>query len=214
MKVALDAVIFDYGKVISLDQDPDELAAMRNLSGIDGNCFRDLYWKHRDAYDAGLLSGSSYWRTIGQDAGIEFTPAQIEALIHLDNRSWSRTNPLTLHWARELADSGLKLGILSNMHKDMRDYIVRHCDWVNVFDCTVFSCDTGMVKPQEPIYRLALEGLGVPASRALFLDDKKPNIDAAERAGLNGILVGDLPAAMREASDRFGLPVVSLGPAA
>jgi putative hydrolase of the HAD superfamily len=203
-------VIFDYGKVISLDQDPGALAELKRLSGLDGNVFHDLYWKHRDGYDAGLLSGSSYWQFVGQEAGVEFTASQIESLIDTDNRSWSRTNPIALHWARELSDSGFKLGILSNLHKDLRDYLVERCDWLKEFDHAVFSCDTGMVKPQEPIYRLAVEGLGVPAARTLFLDDKKPNIDAAERAGLNGILVGDLPSAMREASDRFGLPVVSL----
>jgi putative hydrolase of the HAD superfamily len=212
--VPLDAVIFDYGKVISLDQDPGALAELKRISGLDGNVFHDLYWKHRDGYDAGLLSGASYWQIVAQEAGVEYSASQIEALIDTDNRSWSRTNPITLRWARELGDCGFKLGILSNLHKDLRDYLVEHCDWVKEFDHAVFSCDTGMVKPQQPIYELAVQGLGVPAGQALFLDDKKPNIDAAERAGLNGILVRNLPAAMREASDRFGLPVSSLAPGA
>lgn len=212
--MSLDAVIFDYGKVISLDQDPGGVAEMKRLSGLGDELFHHLYWKHRDAYDAGLLSGTSYWQTIGREAGVNFTAEQGTALVLADNRSWSRTSDLALRWARELAGSGLKIGILSNMHKDLRDYLTENCTWVREFHYSVFSCDTGMVKPQEPIYHLVVEGLQVSADRALFLDDRLPNIEAAARAGLHGIVVDDLGEAMRVASRRFGLPVASLTPEA
>ncbi len=208
--MSLEAVIFDYGKVISLDQDAECVAEMRRLSGLDEQTFHHLYWKHRDAYDAGAFTGPFYWQTIAGEAGVAFTSSQLAALVDADNRSWSRTSDLALRWAGELAASGFKLGILSNMHRDLRDHLERTCPWVRDFHHTVFSCDVGMIKPEEPIYRLAVDGLGVPPARALFLDDREPNILAAQRVGLQGIVVDDLPDAIRQASDRFGLPVASL----
>lgn len=212
--MAVDAVIFDYGKVLSLDQDASDWEAMKRISGLDGATFHGLYWKHRDAYDAGLMSGGSYWEIIAREAGVVLDPDRIARLIEIDARSWSHTNGLALAWARELAASGLKTGILSNMHRDLRDYLEERSDWVGSFDCRVFSCDVGMVKPEAAIYRLIVNGLGVEPERALFLDDRRPNIEAATAAGLLGIVVHGVPQAMREASMLYGLPVRSLAGAA
>ena len=212
--MSVDAVIFDYGKELSLDQDAGDWAEMKRNSGLDEATFHDLYWKHRDAYDAGQMSGGSYWETIAREAGVAFGTEQVEELIETDARSWSHTNELALRWTRELSASGLKTGILSNMHKDLRDYLEERFDWVRSFDYRVFSCDVGMVKPQAPIYRLVVDGLGVAPERTVFLDDRLPNIEAAAEAGLLGIVVHNVADAMREASARYGLPVESLAGAA
>lgn len=209
-KMSLEAVIFDYGKVLSLDQDPSDLAEMKRVTGLDEATFYSLYWKYRDDYDAGNISGTSYWETMAREAGVSFTPEQLGKLVKVDSRSWSHTSDVALRWTRELSAAGLKIGILSNMHKDLRDYLEEHFQWVKDFDYTVFSCDVRMVKPHAPIYRLVVEGLQVAPERAVFLDDKRPNIEAAEQAGIHGILVHNVTDAIREASERFGLPVNSL----
>ena len=213
-KMSLAAVIFDYGKVISYDQDGHYLTQMRRLSGLDQETFERLYWQYRDDYDAGVLNGAGYWQAIGKGAGLEFTPSLIQDLIRTDNLSWSRTHDLALRWATELSAAGYKIGILSNMHEDLRVHLQEHATWLKSFDHAVFSCDVGMVKPQTEIYGHVVSGLGVAAAECLFLDDREVNIKAARAAGWQGILVHDLREAMREASARFGLPVASLSAAA
>ena len=51
------------------------------------------------------------------------------------------------------------------------------------FDVVVVSYEVGCVKPDPAIYRICLERLGVPASCALFTDDRVVNLEAASRLG-------------------------------
>ena len=40
-------------------------------------------------------------------------------------------------------------------------------------------------KPDPAIYRTALEQAGIAADETLFIDDNRPNTDAAERVGIH-----------------------------
>ena len=69
-----------------------------------------------------------------------------------------------------------------------------------LFEAVVDSSAVGMRKPDPRIYRLALERLEVsrPETSA-FLDDFEPNVDAARKLGMHGVLVGqDIAPALAE----------------
>jgi HAD superfamily hydrolase (TIGR01509 family) len=55
------------------------------------------------------------------------------------------------------------------------------------FDAIVNSSVVGKVKPEEQIYRAALESVGVRPEEALFVDDTKANAEAARRMGLRAL---------------------------
>ena len=46
------------------------------------------------------------------------------------------------------------------------------------------SCYMGLRKPEPAIYRRALDILGKPAERILFIDDRAENVAAAESVGM------------------------------
>lgn len=72
----------------------------------------------------------------------------------------------------------------------------------DLFDLVIDSSAVGCRKPEPEIYRLALEGLGVAASDAVFVDDFPWNVEGAEAVGLRGVHCGpdvDLDAAVRDA---------------
>ncbi|HEY3015498.1 MAG TPA: HAD-IA family hydrolase, partial [Nocardioides sp.] len=60
-----------------------------------------------------------------------------------------------------------------------------------LFDPVVISGEVGMRKPLSAIYEFALERLGTPAGRVLFIDDAEPNILGARRVGLQAFLHAD-----------------------
>ncbi len=109
-------------------------------------------------------------------------------------------------WARALRASGLRIALLSNMPATVRDYVLR-CSWLPEFDARTFSCEVGVSKPAPEIYQDCLAKLGGRPSDALFLDDKEPNIRAAEALGLHAVLFTDAAAAASELDARFQLPV-------
>ena len=101
---------------------------------------------------------------------------------------WSGYNDSMLALARQLRDAGIKTGILSNMLADMLEKLRAEVDWLPLFDVQVYSCDLGLVKPDEAIYARLIEELGVDPSRTLFVDDIAANVDGARRAGLQAVV--------------------------
>lgn len=182
------AVLFDFGKVLSLSPDPEVWHQMIRISGLTEPQLEDGYWKFRDDYDAGLLTGNEYWRNIvGESASSD----QLEQLKAADVALWTQMNQPMLDWVAALHRHGFRTGILSNMPDAMAEGICAQFDWIANFDHTIWSHALKLRKPQLEIYRAAVAGLDTPAENILFLDDKTENIQAAEEAGMQGILYDD-----------------------
>ena len=185
--MSIRAVIFDYGMVLSHPQEPAALGNLLTITGLDRDTFESHYWTHRLAYDMGRLNGRSYWQQLASDSGIELTATDIERLIENDVLMWCTINEPMLAWAQALAESGLRIGILSNMGEDVLSYMRQEFAWLGDFHHHTWSCELGIVKPDPEIYIYTCEKLGVAPSEALFLDDKIENIEAAHRVGLHAI---------------------------
>ena len=76
--------------------------------------------------------------------------------------------------------AGLRTGLLSNSWGN--EYPRE--GWDQMFDAVVISGEVGMRKPEPQIFVHVLELLGVRAEETVFVDDLRPNVDAAEALGL------------------------------
>ncbi|QUH00579.1 HAD family phosphatase [Saccharopolyspora erythraea] len=85
---------------------------------------------------------------------------------------------------RELRDSGVRTALLSNSWGN--NYPWELLD--ELFEVSVISGQTGMRKPQPEIYRLTLDRLGLSPATAVFVDDGRPNVDAAAELGMHTVL--------------------------
>jgi putative hydrolase of the HAD superfamily len=188
----LQAVIFDYGEVIS---GPPDAQAHRNLltvSGVEEESFEKAYWAHRLDYDADILNGQTYWQTIARDTGVKFTAKQIGQLIEQDAIMWMNLNPAMLAWIPKLKQAGFRLGILSNMPAGVLGYLRPRFPWLTQFDQLTWSCDLGVVKPDPAIYLHTVKKLAVSPDQALFIDNLEKNIAGAEAVGLHAALFENL----------------------
>ena len=196
------AVIFDYGEVLC-SPDPAAHRRLLALTGLNNDAFERLYWRDRRDYDLGVLDGPGYWAKFAGDAGLSFTPAQIEALIENDVLTWTgHLNEPMLAWAAALQDAGLLTAILSNMGPDVLRTMRQEFAWLAHFDQLIWSCELGIAKPDPAIYSLTCEKLGVPLSEALFIDDKQENVGAAEHLGLHALQFLGIPQLRRDLADR------------
>lgn len=190
--MAIRAVIFDYGMVLSQAQDLTALNNLLAITGLDRATFESHYWRHRHTYDLGRLNGTTFWQQFAGDASIELTATDIERLIENDVIMWSTINEPMLAWAKALADAGLRIGILSNMIADLLSYMRQEFAWLGDFHHNTWSCELGIAKPDPAIYTYTCEKLGVATSEALFIDDKPENIEAARRVGLHAVQFGTI----------------------
>jgi putative hydrolase of the HAD superfamily len=117
-----------------------------------------------------------------------------EALGRFQDLALANPLPGAVEAVRELRGQGLRIGLLSNAHE--RD--VRH--WPEsplsvCFDAVVFSCFAGVMKPDVAAYLAVLGGLGVTASRAVFVGDgNSGEFTGARRAGFARVIAVTGPA--------------------
>jgi putative hydrolase of the HAD superfamily len=200
--LALRAVIFDYGMVLTGLPDAAAHDAMIRITGLSIEQFEKFYWADRHAYDEGKLNGVTFWQKFGRDAGLSLSPAQIDELNRQDARMWTTQNPAMLAWQRKLKAAGIRTAILSNMGDSVLENIRREFRWIDEFDVLVWSYQLHLAKPDPAIYRYTLKHLGTRPDETLFIDDKRVNVEAARALGMKAVefttverLRNDLPAA-------------------
>jgi len=88
----------------------------------------------------------------------------------------------------EIAASGIyMLGTLNNEARATNDYRFEHYGIRELIDVALSSCYLGLRKPAPAIYRRAIDIVGGPAERILFIDDRAENAAAAAAAGMTTI---------------------------
>lgn len=123
----------------------------------------------------------------------------------------TRLNTELVAYAQKLKQAGYHLACVSNGTKEwtlrvMDDFGIR-----DLFDEIVLSGDLGMIKPYPEIYRYALDKVGVKPAEALFIDDRKDNVDGADACGIRGLVfeetaafIHELEAILKQDNPAFG----------
>jgi putative hydrolase of the HAD superfamily len=185
--LALRAVIFDFGMVLTGTPNQEAHAAMVRVTGLPVERFESFYWADRHAYDEGKLTGIAFWQKFLRDAQLDLGNGTVEELNRLDARMWTTQNPAMVAWQLCLKQHGIRTAILSNMGDSVLESIQREFKWLEEFDALVWSYQLRIAKPDPEIYLHTLQKLGVRPEEALFIDDKRVNVDAAIALGLKSL---------------------------
>jgi putative hydrolase of the HAD superfamily len=95
------------------------------------------------------------------------------------------------------------LGALNNEAYETNKYRFETFGLRNLFTVALSSCYLGLRKPDPAIYQRALDILGRPSHRILFIDDRIENAAGALNAGMKAIQFQD--------ADKLHGELVSLG---
>lgn len=200
---AVEAVVLDYGGVMTTPT-ADSIARWLAADGIDPQSFsRTLKsWLSRDApagtpvhrLETGELSADEFGELLAAElVRHDGEPVAAEGIL---GRLFAgmRVEETMFALVADLRGLGVRVGLLSNSWGSTYP----RARITEAFDRVVISGEVGLRKPQPEIYRLALDGLGVPAERTVFVDDAEPNLVGARRVGLRTVLHTG-PAATRAA---------------
>ena len=185
--MALRAVVFDYGIVLTGPPDAAAWSNLLRITGLPEEWFQSLYWADRPAYDEGKLTGIGFWQKLLREAGLPPKQSMAEELNHWDARLWTVENPVMLAWQLKLKQRGILTAILSNIGDDVYASVAREFAWIHRFDVLVWSYQLGVAKPDPAIFRYTLSELGTLPEETLFIDDKRPNVEAARALGIQAI---------------------------
>ncbi|MGA7669302.1 MAG: HAD-IA family hydrolase [Nitrolancea sp.] len=106
---------------------------------------------------------------------------------------------------------GLKLGVISNGWPSL-DRQLQMVGIRDFFDVLVVSAHVGSRKPESRIFEVALKEMDLPAGSVLLVDDALENVVAAEKLGMQGVVVQRADAAPNGYSAVKTLDEISLIP--
>jgi putative hydrolase of the HAD superfamily len=181
-----DVILFDVGGVLLTNGwDHCERAAVLDQFDLDRADFESRHPVPNDAWERDIITADAYL-----DATVFYQPRKFT---HEDFIAalCAQSTPLSdgaLGILAELAASHkYMLGALNNEARVPNEYRFRQFGLHRYFDVALSSCHLGLRKPGAEIYRRALDILGRPAERVLFIDDRQENVAAAAALGIRTI---------------------------
>src|SRR5487761_2409704 len=181
-----DVILFDVGGVLLTNGwDHCERAAVLTQFDLDQAAFEARHPAANDAWERDAITVDGY----------------LDATVYYELRSFRRQDFIAAICAQStlLPDGGwgilgelaasdrYMLGTLNNEARVPNEYRFTQFGLRQYFDVALSSCYVGLRKPGGEIYRRALDILGRPAGRVLFIDDRQENVTAAAAAGFKTI---------------------------
>jgi putative hydrolase of the HAD superfamily len=119
--------------------------------------------------------------------------------------SLSQPDPEALEIARQLARSrNYLMSTINNESRELNEYRIQTFGLREIFSVFVSSCFVGLRKPEEGIYRLALEITQKRPEECCFIDDRALNLESAAKLGMHVIQMKGA-ASLREELQMLGV---------
>ncbi|MFC7731882.1 HAD family phosphatase [Actinomadura keratinilytica] len=188
------AVITDWGGVLTSPLN-EAIRAWLEADRIDADRYLSVMGEWvQQAYDGvgrnpvhgledGTLDPAEFERMLAAELlTVDGDPVPHEGLI---SRMFAAFTPVEAMYEalRDVRTAGVRTALLSNSWGN--DY-PRHL-FAELFDAVVISCEVGMRKPDERIFRHAVDLLGLAPAECVFIDDIDHNVRAAEAVGMLAI---------------------------
>jgi putative hydrolase of the HAD superfamily len=85
---------------------------------------------------------------------------------------------------QSLRRAGVPCHVASNQQAGRARHMSEVLNYKNLFTREFYSCALGVAKPDVAFFELVLHSLDLRGENVLFLDDRRENVEAAQRAGL------------------------------
>jgi len=130
-----------------------------------------------------------FHQRLGEELGFPRRIADgLEAYFRSDYPSCCRITEDTLASLKAMRNDGLKLGIITNGPSVWQSRKIDALGIAPLFDTIVISGNEGVEKPDQRIFRLAMERCGVAAAESMFVGDHpEADIAGAINAGLKPV---------------------------
>lgn len=181
-----DVILFDVGGVLLTNGwDHCERGVVLDAFGLNHAEFEERHPAANDRWERDLITAREYLDATVFYRARDFTPEDFLAALLAQS---VELEDGALGILQEVAASGKwMLGSLNNEAREPNDYRFARFGLRDYFDVAFSSCYVGLRKPEPAIYQRALDVLGKPGERVLFIDDREANVASAANAGMKTI---------------------------
>lgn len=137
-----------------------------------------------DTYEVGKLSLAEYLNRSVFYRERSFTREQFSAFMFEQSKPF----PQMLELIRQLKlRHRLRIAVVSNEGRELTLHRIQRFRLDDFVDFFISSCFVHCRKPDEDIYRLALDVAQVPAGEVVYIEDRSMFVQVAEGLGIHGI---------------------------
>lgn len=173
----MKAIIFDmYGVIVKQTGDDFVPYVQQTFPNLKPEEIYEPWFKA----DIGELTSLEVWAAIGFQGDLEKIEKEYLDTIELSDGFLDFIKAVRKQY---------KLAIISNDSSRWSSYLREKFDLNQYFDVISISGDLGIQKPDERIFRLTVEKLGVNAEDCLYIDDREGNLEAAGKVGMKTVML-------------------------
>ncbi len=185
MAKQINTLFWDVGGVLLNNAwDHDERREAITHFGVDEDEFEQRHKPVVPAFEEGRLSLDDYLEQTIFYAPRNFTKDEFKQHMF----SLSHALPESLRLARSLTASGkYRMATLNNESRELNEYRIATFGLREIFSLFLSSCYVGLRKPDEAIYRLALNVNQKQGEECCFIDDRAANLESPARLGIHTI---------------------------
>ena len=182
---AIKALFWDVGGVLlSNAWDHSQRAEALEHFGLDAKEFNERHELVVSSFERGKITLEEYLERTVFYRPRGFSRDEFCSFLY----SLSRPDPEALAFARSLADSKkYRMGTINNESRELNLYRIEKFGMREIFSVFVSSCFVGLRKPEEAIYRLALDLTQQVPEECCFIDDRALNLEMARRLGMRTV---------------------------
>jgi len=152
--------------------------------GLDAEEFQDRHEMVVSSFERGKISLDEYLDRTVFYRSRSFTREVFKEFMF----SLSQPDQEALELARKLGQScRFLMGTINNESTELNRYRIQTFGLDQIFSLFVSSCYVGFRKPEQDIYRLALEMTQKPPQQCCFIDDRPINLEMAKHLGMHTI---------------------------
>jgi FMN phosphatase YigB (HAD superfamily) len=204
---SIRTIFWDVGGVILTNGwDIHQRTRVLGRLGVDLEAYEELHERANYYWERGLMTAEDFFlqTVLRPNPRLNLTFDSLWPQVCAQSKV---LHPECLDLLAELRLSRkFRLATLNNESRELNEHRLDAFKLRSLFDYFICSGYVHEMKPQPGIYRSAIDISGYPADRALLIDDKQENCEAAETQGMNAIHFQS-PAQLAEALASFDIRV-------
>ena len=180
---AITSLFWDVGGVI-LTNGWDHQSRMEAAQafGLDWEEFRERHDLSFPAFDSGQITLNQYLDRTLFYRPRPFTREEFTAFMFAQSREYPETRAVLSSVART---GKYFVASINNEPRELNNYRIEAFGLRKDFQAFFSSCYLNARKPEETIYRIALEVTQRPPETAVFIDDRALNLENPRRLGMH-----------------------------
>lgn len=191
------------GVILTNGWDRDSRREAASVFHLDWEEYQDRHELSFPAFDSGLITLDEYLKRTLFYRARPFTREDFVAFMYAQSKEYPEARAVLDCVARSRK---YLIGSINNEPLELNEYRIKKFDLRRDFLVFFSSCYVRSRKPEELIYRIALEVTQRPPAECVFIDDRPLNLENPRHLGMN-VIHYENPEQLRSDLKKYGVEV-------